>query len=1303
MVRMKKVKWLIHKLWIVSAFVIIIIALLLGVARLSIPMISHYESKIALWLSGKFNVPVEIGAIEARWHGFEPGFNIRRLAVLNDQAKPVLTVRQAYVGISIFQSILHRTIILGHLHIDGVNLTLQHALGKWKIIGLPVEKLSSGDEKIHVDQLLEWIFKQPRLELKNVQLDFITCKNEVIPFRKLFATVINTGKRHRVRGTVSIVDKRITKFNFALNAAGNLSDLNSVNAKFHVDGKNLKLVPWQAYFAKLPISITRGNASFKLQGQYKEGNIYDLQSHYVLQNVKFADNEKLPVINRLDGNVRWQLTNNMAWELVAFIKRLKVDGQVWPRDWLLIKKSTGDRDNQGQMAIALKYAKIDMLQQFLTKLPQASVLNLPLEELQLSGEIEDFNIIVPTNKAISDQFSGRAKLKDVGLNQWKNLPTLRGINGELVFDQDQGTLTAYSDDVYINIPTLFDKLFHLQALTLKADWKKQAEAWQIKVPNFYLSDGFAESTGRFNLQLSENKKPMIEMLAAIKIPQFEQGELNYYFPTKKMPDKLEHWLTQAIRKGTDLQATMVLHGELDKFPFLEQPGTFKVQGHFSELDLAYHPEWPLLENLSGDIHFDGTHMTINTSQGQLLGNNIVQGQVDIASVVSLPVMLLITASVQGVLQNGLQFIAESPLNDSVVKGIQGITASGQMILDLNLLLPLANKKKDDAIKVTGDLLLSNNVINVPKLPFPVDVQHGDVHFTEKAVASNTIKATVLHEPTDITLATGDKKTLISAQGLLNIAALEQEYGITLKPLLTGKTPYKTQVVLQQEEADNITITTDWQGIASTLPTPLMMTAEQAKPTTVTIQLDKNGDIRTESMFAKHLTSQLNWTKQQDSNTYRKRGVVQVNQDKQIDLPDEGFLLTGYLKQWIWEDWQPVLALLKEKKFSDNEQSSIFSKNLQVENIQIAGLQFPLTEVAFEKKDDSWVFDFSGSDITGSAVISTANESTEVLLEMDKLIINPVKIHNKQAMTVKLKDIPTIKASCQQCFLKSKLLGQIKLRLEQATEGLRMDLLEVDNDMFQLTAYGFWQKNLNGEFTEVTGQLTTNQLSDILQSWNLPGNVHSRNAKFNFDLEWVGSPEQLSLKALSGDLNAEIKAGWIAGLSKKTGAKLGLGKILNLLSLQSLPKRLSLDFQDITHTGYYFDLLNGRFTFNEGNVFTKDLEISGNVANIFIRGRAGLVTEDYGLKLTVMPHLTSSLPVIATIAGGPVAGAVTWALGKAVSSGVDKMTRYEYLVTGPWQNPVIYPLKKSMHRIPGKPTQQQHYDDSMEMESESGYT
>ena len=41
--------------------------------------------------------------------------------------------------------------------------------------------------------------------------------------------------------------------------------------------------------------------------------------------------------------------------------------------------------------------------------------------------------------------------------------------------------------------------------------------------------------------------------------------------------------------------------------------------------------------------------------------------------------------------------------------------------------------------------------------------------------------------------------------------------------------------------------------------------------------------------------------------------------------------------------------------------------------------------------------------------------------------------------------------------------------------------------------------------------------------------------------------------------------------------------------------------------------------------------------------------------------------------------MTWVVNKAVGPGVNRMSRYEYLVTGSWKEPDIQPVRSPMRR------------------------
>lgn len=142
----------------------------------------------------------------------------------------------------------------------------------------------------------------------------------------------------------------------------------------------------------------------------------------------------------------------------------------------------------------------------------------------------------------------------------------------------------------------------------------------------------------------------------------------------------------------------------------------------------------------------------------------------------------------------------------------------------------------------------------------------------------------------------------------------------------------------------------------------------------------------------------------------------------------------------------------------------------------------------------------------------------------------------------------------------------------------------------------------------------------------------------------------------------------------------MGKLLSILSLQTIPRRLKLDFSDLAQKGYSFDIFKGSFQIHQGVMNTDDSYIDGPVAFGRMSGDLDLINHLYDLDLRIFPYITASLPLVATIVGSPIAGAAVWAVSSLASKGMQKISGYTYKISGPWMSPVVQQtsIDKSIH-------------------------
>lgn len=129
-------------------------------------------------------------------------------------------------------------------------------------------------------------------------------------------------------------------------------------------------------------------------------------------------------------------------------------------------------------------------------------------------------------------------------------------------------------------------------------------------------------------------------------------------------------------------------------------------------------------------------------------------------------------------------------------------------------------------------------------------------------------------------------------------------------------------------------------------------------------------------------------------------------------------------------------------------------------------------------------------------------------------------------------------------------------------------------------------------------------------------------------------------------------------------------MLGLLSVAQLPRRLALDFRDVTDEGLAFSSVRGDFELLAGNAFTQNLLLKGAAVDMGIVGRTGLATEDYDQTIVVSGNPSGPLAVAGALAAGPVIGAGVLVLSQLFKDQLQGLTRAYYHVTGSWAAPVV---------------------------------
>jgi hypothetical protein len=186
----------------------------------------------------------------------------------------------------------------------------------------------------------------------------------------------------------------------------------------------------------------------------------------------------------------------------------------------------------------------------------------------------------------------------------------------------------------------------------------------------------------------------------------------------------------------------------------------------------------------------------------------------------------------------------------------------------------------------------------------------------------------------------------------------------------------------------------------------------------------------------------------------------------------------------------------------------------------------------------------------------------------------------QARTTEVIDrIPALDITVDQLSFKDRPLGTVRVAAENR-EGYWNTRVDVKNDDGMLEASGRWRRSTSQADTRVEFKLEAKNLDKLLARIGYPDTVRRGSASLAGNLSWNGTPFTIDYPSLAGNLKLEAAGGQFVKLEP------GVGRLLGILSLQSLPRRITLDFRDVFSEGFAFDAIGGQFSVARGVMATE---------------------------------------------------------------------------------------------------------------------
>jgi uncharacterized protein (TIGR02099 family) len=1245
-------------------------ALLLTLRFLILPSIENYRPQISAALERQIGDPVNIGGLAGGWDGWNPRLDIDNLRVVDRRSGlPVLTLPAVHLTIAwtslLYVELRFKEAVFDHPQLD----VSRDAQGALHVAGLTFDASAGADPAP-----AEWLLRQRRILVHD---GAVTWRDELRNAPPLELTRVefrmeNRFGRHRFGLTgvppaaiAAPVDLRgdVT--------AHSLADWRTSSGRLYARLDYADVAAWQAWL-QLPFVLRSGKGAVRVWLEYGHGEPLAGVADLVLVDVQatLAPDLQELALDRLDGRVGWRSDGTQR---EIFTEHLAFNGpggaHFDPTDFkLVLRPSTSTHAASGEMEFS--NLQLAPLMQVAATLPLPERWRHNLARYNPRGTLTEGRVQWDGEAAAPQSYVTQARFSDLGIDAQDRLPGFSGLSGRFDATDKGGSLSVQSRAVQIEMPHLFAERVPLDSLQGNLAWQREGDSVAVTLGGLAFANAQIAGTASGSYRTTSQGPGSIEL--NVQLPHADVRDIYRYVPVT-VSATVRDWLRRGLVSGTASDARLRLSGNLADFPFADgKGGQFLVTAKAQDVTLDYAEGWPKLTALDGDVRFEGARMSIDAQKGQAFDAQLSNTKVEIANLRAPYPVLSINGEASGPTPDFLRFVSESPVSGWIEHFTDGAEASGTGKLALKIDLPLG-KPEDN--HVAGAYTFSSNRIKLPRAAPVLTHLNGTVEFDGRAAqpsVSAVLTADVLGGATHFNISSSEGHLHVEGQGSLDAAQMRLEFPqLPLLQRVSGTTDWQFTVVAAHE-GTTWSAQSNLRGLAIDLPPPMQKPATEA----VSLQIERRaGDGEHDTIVARYgriaqLTLQRRLT---GTDASVERGLLAFGgADGEPDRP--GLWARGRVDALNVDGW-----LLVKREFESTEAGEVPALSgidLTVHQLDVFGRRFSDLHIGATRGSDSWQIALTGHDLAGTArwqMGTPERPNGRIAAHLQRLTVPsavadaaPSKPDEPSASN----PWPEIDIVSDSFVLHDRDLGRLALLAQPLGADWQIERVDLGSDDGKLSAQGWWRAAGRVQQTTLDATLDVVNAGRYLARFGLPDAVIGAPSKLRGQVSWAGGPQAFDYPTLSGFFSI------VSGKGQFTKVDPGAGKLLGVLSLQSLARRLTLDFSDLAGEGFAFDEITGEVRIQNGVMKSDNLRIVGPAAHIEISGEANLARETQQLKVRVQPTLSASVSVGAALLllANPIVGAAVAAgsllAQKVMRDPVEQMFALDYVVSGSWSDPHV---------------------------------
>ena len=736
--------------------------------------------------------------------------------------------------------------------------------------------------------------------------------------------------------------------------------------------------------------------------------------------------------------------------------------------------------------------------------------------------------------------------------------------------------------------------------------------------------------------------------------------------------------------------------------------------------------WPALTDLAGELIFERSSMQVRGASGGFGGSKSLQAVKVEAKIPDLAHSVVgVTADARGPLPELLNLLATSPLAVMTGNALGQATGTGNADVQLRLTLPISEIHKS---KVQGSVTLAGNEVRITPDTPPLSRVRGVVQFSDTGFTLSNVQAQALGGAVKLdggmralgpNAPATESAIQVRAQGTATAEGLQQmpQLGMIsqLARRATGSTSYTMNLAFRRGVPE-LQVTTSLKGLALALPAPMGKTAESALPIRFENQVARESLVGLASAAGNADAPPLRDQATLDLGplgfaTYVRalggpqprvlRGAIGIGlaSGESAPMPAQGVAANINQNKVDVDAWEEALA---SAPAATSAPANKPSKPATANPIDPAALDYMPTTLALRAREvilqnrtlhnvvagilrqgTTWRANLDATELNGYLELrqpgTSESANGRVFARLSRMKMPESEVTQVEEMLNEQPgNLPELDVVIDDFELRGKRLG--RLEMEAHNRGGEGPLSEWRLNKFNIlapdsvfTANGNWAlpntAAPNGpkpaaRRTLLNFKLDIRDSGDMLARLGMPHVIKRGKGSVDGQIAWLGAPFSPDYRTMTGQLNLNVASGQFLK------ADAGLAKLLGVLSLQSLPRRLTLDFRDVFSEGFAFDFIRGDVLVNQGVATTNNLQMKGVSAAALLEGSANIDDETQDLRVVVVPEINAMTASLVATAINPVIGLGSFLAQIFLRGPLIEAATQEFHIDGTWDDPRV---------------------------------